>query len=633
MTTDAVRPDRVIAAAEGFLKLATDLGEAAASERVKASLEKLRLGLVRLVIAGEARTGKSSFINALLSEPGLLPTSNDITTSTVFKIVYGKERRYRVFFAPTDPTRPEDVQPPKDITTAELSHYGTEDGNPYNEKAVDFIAVELPNPLLKQGLVIIDTPGLGGLFKQHALITWRYLPNADALFFVLESVEKLITVEEIDALDRIHELTKDVFFVQTKIDLVDERVWQEWRDRNLQVISQHLKVPADTLRYFPISNELKKVADELKSENDLEWSGYPPLLHLVSGQLIPAMHARYASALLNGTVRECGDIRRRLVEEQQVFAATSAERLNALERQFRESRERFDAWERDEYPAARSEFEHRFRKLGMDAMHRVQTELDPSPHGTIIGPLIDELRRTSIKASDIFAKSGEISGSISDACGRQIHLIQAAYDTEFRSIVEDVTARLGRMKSVALGDGTDLVVLPGGVGRVRVLEDRSTAWDKIRQGVMGKGMGAAIGFTVATVFAAPAAIVGAAMALGGLLGTIFNLRNQQYQSKEAALAQLANLLSDTIRTAQTNARQYFERTSHEYAHIAADVLKESTREVRDELRQKFEAVREARQHGQAENTRKAAALQSRIDKVDAVLRQAAGCLPARAAAE
>ena len=40
----------------------------------------------------------------------------------------------------------------------------------------------------------MDTPGVGGLFKAHRDITFRYAPNADAVFFVVDSVESLLSV-------------------------------------------------------------------------------------------------------------------------------------------------------------------------------------------------------------------------------------------------------------------------------------------------------------------------------------------------------------------------------------------------------------------------------------------------------
>lgn len=179
-----------------------------------------------------------------------------------------------------------------------MAEYGTEDGNPNNSKGVDFIGIQLPHLLLKSGVVIIDTPGLGGLFRQHSEITWRYVPNTDAIFFLFDSIEAVASKEEMDYLQRLRQLTPLVFFGQTKIDLVEPEKWQAWRDRNLAIISQTLEVPKGKLAYFPVSSELKKIADQEHSTADLNESGFVPLLNFFHHKLLTSKEQWLAKILL-----------------------------------------------------------------------------------------------------------------------------------------------------------------------------------------------------------------------------------------------------------------------------------------------------------------------------------------------
>ena len=64
-------------------------------------MERFDLGIFRLVVMGEIKKGKSSFINALLGEPNLLPTASDVATSTVFKLIY--RRKNPCFFCTMKP--------------------------------------------------------------------------------------------------------------------------------------------------------------------------------------------------------------------------------------------------------------------------------------------------------------------------------------------------------------------------------------------------------------------------------------------------------------------------------------------------------------------------------------------------
>src|SRR6056297_2159248 len=104
------------------LSLAKELIEPRQADEILADLRRLNRGIFRLVVMGEIEKGKSSFINALLGEPELLPTSSDIATSTVFKLIYGPERKYKVFFLPDADSGA--VFPAKEISRDELVQYG-----------------------------------------------------------------------------------------------------------------------------------------------------------------------------------------------------------------------------------------------------------------------------------------------------------------------------------------------------------------------------------------------------------------------------------------------------------------------------------------------------------------------------
>lgn len=59
------------------------------------------------------------------------------------------------------------------------------------------ILVELsyPSPFLKNGITIIDTPGIGGLDPRHAILTHMALPKADVIVFVTDAGEPLTQSE------------------------------------------------------------------------------------------------------------------------------------------------------------------------------------------------------------------------------------------------------------------------------------------------------------------------------------------------------------------------------------------------------------------------------------------------------
>lgn len=233
-------------------------------------------GIFKIVVMGEIKKGKSSLINSIIGVKDLAPTASDVATSTVFKICYGPEIKYKVFFF-------EDAQKsPIFISKDEISLYGTESGNPNNEKLVDFIQVFVPSPILKDGLVIIDTPGLGGLFKQHKRITYEYVPRADGVFLVCDSIESPIGLAEIELLNDLKKVTNNICVIQTKSNAVDSEARNARKTNNLKILNN---AGFSSLKYFVVDSHLRFEADETKDIEDLNASGYPELMAFINNDV------------------------------------------------------------------------------------------------------------------------------------------------------------------------------------------------------------------------------------------------------------------------------------------------------------------------------------------------------------
>ena len=429
MATRRLDPGKTTAAARSFAGLAQELGETEAVAHVEDALARTESGLFRLVVAGEVKKGKSSLVNTLLGAPDLLPTGDDVATSTVFKVVHGAERRYRAFFR--DLEDPEAELEPRDITLEEAVALGTEDGRANGagdgespKPRLDFIAVALPHPLLADGLTIIDTPGLGALFRQHAAITWRYVPNADAVLFVVDSQEALISADEAKAVARLREITSDILFVQTKTDLAPD-TWQGWRDRNLEILSQTLTMSPESLPYFPVSAALEAAGQR-------QASGFAPLRSHLEADLLGGKRERLAGGLMTVVAREAAHLRRRLAEELQVLESSSAEELRNLSEAAQAARGQFETWHSTDFREAMESFRYDLTALSQSFTHRCQNEIDASPHGVLINEIIERMREAAVPARQIVRRWPEIAGEVADRCAQRGLRYRAGLRTTFR---------------------------------------------------------------------------------------------------------------------------------------------------------------------------------------------------------
>jgi GTP-binding protein EngB required for normal cell division len=198
------------------------LGYAAASQNAafSTSLEKIFKKLVDnrfyLVVLGQFKRGKSTFINSLIGDK-LLPTSIVPLTSIVTVLRFGDRPKIEVLFK--DGTR-------REIDRGTLTEYVTEKGNPKNVKSVDHVEISYPSEYLKQGVHIIDTPGVGSIFANNTEITYDFLPRVDAALFLLAGDPPISEAEQAFLKD-IRKFVDKIFFIQNKVDYLDEEECEE----------------------------------------------------------------------------------------------------------------------------------------------------------------------------------------------------------------------------------------------------------------------------------------------------------------------------------------------------------------------------------------------------------------------
>jgi hypothetical protein len=604
-----------------LLDIAEEVDYPAAREHLSPVMARMESGLFRLIVVGEIKKGKSSFINAMLGHPNLLPALSDVATSTVFKLGWGERLAYRVFFKPTDPTKPgETTPPPQHIEAEEVAAFGTEDGNPDNKKGVDFIAVELPHPLLKQGLTIIDTPGLGGVFKEHAEIMWRYAPAADALFFVLDSVEAVASTPEMQALSRLRKMTPLLFFVQTKTDLAPEEQWRAWVERNLEILAETLRVPKDKLIYFPVSAKLKQAADRRKSTQVLEDSGYKALMDFVQGRLMALKEARLATQVIAAAAAEGGTLRQGAEQRLRVLTAETMEDLHRLDEEAKAARASFLQWQKAEYPVLLREFSFQSGQLQRETSNALQNRLDASSTGPILGTIMGALRAEGSSADQLVARVNEIRSQVVDLCAEQMVEIQRDYQKRTQALIEATTERMGASLPVNLDAYTRGIDPLSGEPAV----DAPMHWfERTRNMFFGASAATSmtgIAVSLASV-AAPIAIpalIGAAIA-----GLFFSRKSIEDKRREQVLSKLEGVLATNVRNVQRQAAQQFADAAAHYERTATGSFDRVVKVQTENLERRLAEIEQAKQQTRDEKAEMGESVKERLGRINALLKETA----------
>ena len=150
-------------------------------EAIEKSLDSS--GEVKLVVIGEFSRGKSTLINALLNIRLLIAAQESTTAINTF-VRQLPQSEQNQFIRIHRQDGYEDIAWEEDDA---LEKWGTEldETNKGEREKVDFIEVFASgNPLLEQGLVLIDTPGLQSINKHHEAITKRAINEAHIAIWV-----------------------------------------------------------------------------------------------------------------------------------------------------------------------------------------------------------------------------------------------------------------------------------------------------------------------------------------------------------------------------------------------------------------------------------------------------------------
>jgi ribosome biogenesis GTPase A len=210
---------------------------------IQGLLDKLRQNRFNLVVLGAFKRGKSTLINALLGE-AVLPVAIIPLTSVVTILTYGERLSIEVRFLTGER---------RQIAQAELVDYITEKGNPGNRKGVKEVEIAYPSEYLRDGVRIIDTPGVGSVYSHNTEVAYNYLPQGDAAVFVV-TVDPPLSAAEREFLRDIREYVHKLFFVLNKIDYVAEAEHGEALEFTAQVLQADLA--REQVNIFPVSAKL-----------------------------------------------------------------------------------------------------------------------------------------------------------------------------------------------------------------------------------------------------------------------------------------------------------------------------------------------------------------------------------------
>lgn len=211
------------------------------SENLSKMKDKIENDSFKIQIVGTFKNGKSTFINSFLGEE-ILPAYTLPCTAVINEVKYGSEKRAILHFRnPLPDVFPNEIPdkalnhmrkhnmhdiPPLEIPYDEIESYvvipiGKEVEEAIKESPYEKVELFWPMDLLKNGVEIVDSPGLDE-DEVRTKVTMDYLTKADAIIFLLR-VDRLCGQKEMEFVQ--YSLKgngfENPFFVISRFDMIN----------------------------------------------------------------------------------------------------------------------------------------------------------------------------------------------------------------------------------------------------------------------------------------------------------------------------------------------------------------------------------------------------------------------------
>ncbi|MGN0702019.1 MAG: dynamin family protein [Lentihominibacter sp.] len=238
------------------------------ADEVARLADKLENKSVTIAVIGQFKRGKTTMINSILGRK-LLPTGIVPITAAVTRIKYGAgEMGEKACVCYTNGLREE-------VPADNLHKYISEQENRNNERGVAEVRIQIECDFLKEGLVLVDTPGVGSVHENNSKSAYDFVRESDGVVFML-SVDSPVNEIEVDFLKRVRRYAGKFYFTVNKVDTVEDEELEEYMEYCSTLLSSIMGIlpeddDAKAVKLIPISARKNTGIDKLTEmiKNDL----------------------------------------------------------------------------------------------------------------------------------------------------------------------------------------------------------------------------------------------------------------------------------------------------------------------------------------------------------------------------
>lgn len=309
------------AALRRLAELAMEFGAQHIAAGARSVAERVAEGRFYAACVGQFKRGKSTLLNALVGH-AVLPTAVVPVTAVPTVIRHGENVAARVSVHGGDLW--------DEISIAAVADYVAEERNPENAKGIAGVEVFVPSPLLRTGMCLVDTPGLGSVFPGNTAATHAFVPHIDAAIVVI-GADPPISAEELQIVETVAQTVRELFFVLNKADRASEADRSATLEFARAVLEKRLARPVP--RIFEVS-ALERLEDRGPPRD------WPQLMQALTDLVSRSGHLLVLESAARGVRRSANQLLAVLKEERDALdrpLEESEARIAALRNLLRQS--------------------------------------------------------------------------------------------------------------------------------------------------------------------------------------------------------------------------------------------------------------------------------------------------------
>ncbi|MFN8035638.1 MAG: dynamin family protein [Acidimicrobiia bacterium] len=545
-----------VAAAEAFDR--ADL-----AERLRALDRQAAGAAARVLVVGEFKQGKTSLVNALVGAD-VCPVDPDAGALVPVAVGWGAEPG-AVALVATDngvEPRPIDLESVRDRVV--------EDGHGAGDGTLRGVEITWPSDALRDGLVLVDFPDVGGLGSFGGALALAAVAFVDGVLFVSDAGQEL-TAPELRLLRRLAAASAPLALVKSRTDIHPE--WRRVLDGDRRHAARMVHAS------FAVSSDVYTKGRESGDGDLVGESAIPDLLDWLTAEVVQGHDRRRAIGLAREVEWIASSLEvplraERAAHQSPAEADLLATRVARAQEEADRLRSAAGRWRQvlvDAFADLSGDLDHDLRAAARRVLKEAEAMidgLDPARDWERCEP---ELRR-------------EVAGLVADHYAQLGARVAAAGETVARVFSDDagtVQALVGQVGSHPPGVGVavDESLALRGAGRRRVGDQALTMLRSSYGGALLAGfVGGVLGLAVATP-----AVLAAGVALGAK-GLRDENRRQVAQRRAEAKTVARKLVDDVVfaaakdsrdavRIAERRIRDFFTGRADELAASAAATLR------------------------------------------------------------